>query len=77
MVGARQGPHKPSCCCCCCCCFRCPNRYISHPRHTPVLSGVVHRLLDTYAPVLHADQQVGASCQRLSSGRHQMRWCTV
>jgi hypothetical protein len=37
-----------------------PHRYISHPRHTPVLSGVVHRLLDTYAPVVHADQQVGA-----------------
>jgi hypothetical protein len=33
-------------------------RYITDPRHTAVLSGVVHRVLDTYATVVHADKQV-------------------
>jgi len=40
-------------------------KYITDPRHTAVLSGVVHRVLDTYATVVHADKQVDVRLQQL------------
>lgn len=36
-------------------------KYIADPRHTRLLAGVAHRLLDAYAPVVHVHPQVSTS----------------